>query len=110
MVENLDDIMNQKLIETSDGIVLELNQSVIDQIHNQSLGTVILSPETNKDNRKGKMPGLTETFTDLTENDTIDEDTVVKDVTPEKELPPTFTLDYDFDDDSSGLLRGFSTE
>jgi hypothetical protein len=110
MVENLDDIMNQKLIETSDGIVLELNQSVIDQIHNQSLGTVILSPETNKDNRKGKMPGLTETFTDLTENDTIDEDTVVKDVTPEKELPPTFTLDDDFDDDCSGLLRGFSTE
>jgi hypothetical protein len=38
------------------------------------------------------------------------EDIFVKDVTPEKELPPTFSLDDDFDDPSSGLLRGFSKD
>lgn len=104
MVENLNDATNGETLKTSDGVFLGLDKSIVDQINLESSTKIVFS-ELPRD-----MSGLTEGLIDLSENDTTDEDIDVRDVTPEKELPPTFTLDESFDEDSSGLLRGFSRE
>lgn len=104
MVENLNDATNGETLKTSDGVFLGLDKSIVDQINLESSTKIVFSELPRN------MSGLTEGLTDLSENDTTDEDIDVRDVTPEKELPPTFTLDESFDEDSSGLLRGFSRE
>lgn len=106
MVEDINDITNGKTVETPDGVFLEVNQSIVDQINAESPTKIIIKELSGEESGSG----LTERLIDPSEHDITDEDIFVKDVTPEKELPPTFSLDDDFDDDSSGLLRGFSRD